>query len=249
MNLFYISSVSNDNNNVIPQEDYKYINMIKDFLQRNTLYFSDTMDLSISLQKTFTNNNNRNSSFIFPYTIPHFCWNYNMTRSLDLNGMENFVAPVINGFFSLRTLSEYPGSFNFIIIARKDTRRSGMRYLVRGSDNNGNVANFVETEEAIVITNYKQQNKLEILSYLQIRGSIPLIWKQSPDIKYTPLIIPRDDYSLNANVFRKHITELVTNYGKTILVNLIDKKNNQGEIGDYFQNLAKEERENKSKIR
>jgi hypothetical protein len=248
--LVYLSSVSRDNNNVIPQEDEKYINMVKDFLQRNTLYFSDSMDLTLTLQKTFTNSKDRirNSSSIFPHTISHFCWNYNMAGKLDINGMENFVAPVINGFFSLRTIGDYLHEFNYVLIARKDSRRSGMRFLVRGCDNNGYVANFVETEEAIIVTNKKAINKIEILSYLQIRGSIPLLWKQTPNLQLNPVITPRDDYSLNSNAFRKHVNELVTNYGKTILVNLIDKANYQREIGEYFQNLSKEFKENKSII-
>jgi hypothetical protein len=246
--LVFLSSVSRDNNNIIPPEDEKYLNMIRDFMERNTLYFSDSLDLTVSMQKTFSNSSTKNSSFVFPHTIPHFCWNYAMARLLDINGMENFIAPVINGFLSLRTIGEYEQEFNYVLIARKDSRRSGMRFLVRGSDNNGNVANFAETEQIVIVTDKKEQKNIDILSYLQIRGSIPLLWKQTPNLQLNPVILPRDDYNLNSNVFRKHMSELVTHYGKTVLVNLIDKGNYQREIGEYFQNLAIEAKENKCKI-
>ena len=245
--LIFLSNVSNDNNNLISADDEKYINMVKDFLKRNNLYFSDTLDLTVSLQKTFTNKSTKQSSCVFPHTITHFCWNFNMASQLDINGMENFVAPVINGFFSLRTISDYDEEFNFVLVARKDSRRSGMRFLVRGSDNNGNVANFAETEEIVIVSDKKDQKNIEVLSYLQIRGSIPLFWKQTPNLMLNPVIIPRDDYSLNSTVFRKHVNELITSYGKTVLVNLIDKANYQREIGEYMQNLAKEAKENKRK--
>jgi len=246
--LAFFSSTSRDSYNFIPAEDEKYVNMIKDFMNRNTLYYSDSFDLTVSMQKTFSNTPAKNSSFIFPHTIQHFCWNFGMARLLDISGMENFISPVINGFFSLRTISDYDQEFNYLLIARKDNRRSGMRFLVRGSDNNGNVANFAETEEIVIVTDKKEQKYIDLLSYLQIRGSIPLIWKQTPNLQLNPVIMPKDDYSLNFNVFRKHVNELITNYGKTVLVNLIDKGNYQREIGEYFQNLAKEAKENKSKF-
>ena len=66
--------------------------------------------------------------------------------------MNEFIFPVINGFFGARAIQKdneeiSENDTHFILIARKDDRRSGMRFLIRGTDSNGNVANFVESEE------------------------------------------------------------------------------------------------------
>lgn len=48
---------------------------------------------------------------------------------------------------------------------------AGMRYKRRGVDNNGNVANYVETEQLIHVHNHT-------LSFVQTRGSVPVFWSQ-----------------------------------------------------------------------
>lgn len=42
---------------------------------------------------------------------------------------------------------------------------------MRGTNDEGHVANFVETEQVIFLDN-------EVTSYLQTRGSVPLFWEQ-----------------------------------------------------------------------
>ena len=39
-----------------------------------------------------------------------------------------------------------PEKFDFALISRKDVRRPGRRFIVRGLDKEGNPANHVETE-------------------------------------------------------------------------------------------------------
>ena len=46
---------------------------------------------------------------------------------------------------------------------------AGTRYLSRGLDEDGNVANFVETEQLLIYKDF-------IYSFVQIRGSVPLFW-------------------------------------------------------------------------
>jgi hypothetical protein len=47
---------------------------------------------------------------------------------------------------------------------------AGARFIVRGIDDNSNVANYVETEMIVVYEDY-------IYSFSQIRGSIPIFWE------------------------------------------------------------------------
>ena len=52
------------------------------------------------------------------------------------------------------------------------------RYKRRGVDENGHVANYVETEQSLVHRSHR-------VSFLQVRGSAPLYWSQ-PGLKYRP---------------------------------------------------------------
>lgn len=59
----------------------------------------------------------------------------------------------------------------FALISRRSCMRTGMRYRTRGIDHFGNAANFVETEQIVIYNNH-------ISSFVQTRGSIPLLWEQ-----------------------------------------------------------------------
>jgi hypothetical protein len=245
--FIYISSVSNEQVNFIPEEDRPYLDMISCFLTRNNLYYSDSLDLTLSMDKLM-DMGRKHDSLIFPKTQKNFCWNFNITRELDSSDLLGFINPVINGYVGIRSVSDYAQEFTYVIVSRKDTRRSGMRFLVRGNDKNGFSANFAETEQVIIQKNNQKKDDFNVMSYIQIRGSIPLLWTQIPNLQFNPKMIPRPDFPENFNSFKKHFTDLVTNYGRNVIVNLIDRKGNQKDMGDYFTNLSNELRENKSKI-
>lgn len=218
-------------------EDIKYLKMIDDFLERNNLYFSNKLDLSLSLinASKIKENKNKLNSFIFTNTIEKYCWNYNIGKYFDIYGMNNFIFPVINGFIDIKNEKNFFEEFDFILIGRKDTRRSGVRFLIRGADNEGRVANSSENEEIVI---YKDKdNNINIASFMQIRGSIPLQWKQEPSLQLNPQIRPRNDFDINSTVFKIHIDELLNNYDSICCINLVDQKKDQKIIGDYYTNL------------
>ena len=231
----YIPETENGINDL---EDKTYLKMLDDFLERNPLYYSDKIDLTISMLNMQKKIETEPKSHIFKYTVNQYCWNYSMAKCFDSEGMNEYIYPVINGFFGARTISDYgeQNDLHFILIGRKDDRRSGMRFLIRGADNNGNVANTVETEE--IITFKDDEGNINIYSFIEIRGSIPLIWKQEPNMQLNPKIRPKDDFGANCEVFKLHIEELMDNYGRVCCVNLIDKKKDQNIIGNYYNNIV-----------
>ena len=219
-------------------EDEPFLKMLDDFLERNPLYYSDKIDLTISLLNMKSQINAEPKSQIFKYTINQYCWNYSMAKCFDYEGMDNFVYPVINGFFGEIAISDISvdNNLNFILIGRKDNRRSGMRFLIRGADSKGKVANSVETEE--ILTYKDNEECINICSFIQIRGSIPIIWTQEPNMQLNPKIKPRDDFNSNCEVFKNHIEELFKNYGTICCVNLIDQKKDQQIIGEYYNRIV-----------
>lgn len=122
---------------------------------------------------------------------------------------------------------------DYILVSRKDVRRLGRRYLVRGIDTAGVVVNGAETEQIVVRFD---DNGIKVATYVQLRGSIPLFWTQKPNLKYNPpIIVGSEEESIEAA--RKHFTELNQSYGKIKIVNLIDKKGRQNTLGQAFTRL------------
>ena len=240
-----------DTANITP-EDSTYIQMINDFLARNPLFYSDKIDLSISFQsmrKRLDEKKDSPNSAIFRFSNQIFCWNSFLAEAYNRNyiekhdhksnneGIQYFVYPIINGFFGTCKGIEYSPNLELTLIARKDIRRSGMRFLIRGADNKGNVANCVEVEEILIL---KEENNIIINSFVQIRGSIPLIWTQEPTVKLNPKIEINKDFKVNYNAFSLHIKELIERYDSVHCINLIDKKKDQQIIGKEYEKLVLE---------
>ena len=78
---------------------------------------------------------------------------------------------------------------------------------------------------------------INICSFIELRGSIPLLQTQEPNLQLNPKIIPYDDFRANCDVFKMHIEELFENYGSVCCVNLIDNKKDQKIIGDYYNGI------------
>lgn len=145
----------------------------------------------------------------------------------------------------IRSVTSYNEDFNYVLISRKCLNRSGMRFLCRGVDKNGHVANFAETEQ-YVIHKKLSEDVVNFISYLQIRGSIPLFWTQLPDLKLNPKINFDSEHRDNYQCFEKHTNSITTDYGKIVYINLIDKKGDQNLIGDYLNSLHKDYKESRS---
>ena len=132
-----------------------------------------------------------------------------------------FRVPVIYGFVAIHSVNVRQ---NLALISRKDCRRPGRRFIVRGLDKDGAAANFCETEHIIT---YKDNNVWTIASHLQIRGSIPLLWSMKPNMKWAPPVVVNQDFEASLVVAKKHIKETNAEYKKQYFVNLIDKKGSQ----------------------
>ncbi|KAK7903796.1 Inositol-1,4,5-trisphosphate 5-phosphatase 1 [Exophiala xenobiotica] len=102
------------------------------------------------------------------------------------------------------------------VISRLSSRRAGTRFNSRGVDDNGNVANFVETE-----TIFWSPAGL-CFSYTQIRGSIPIFWESSSSLipGQQKIQITRSPEATQP-AFDKHFSMLERTYGAVHIVNLL----------------------------
>ena len=225
----------------ISPEDYNYIKMINDFLGRNCLFFSDRVDLTMSfryLKKKIDNYNENIWTNIFTFSNMKYCWNSFLAKCFIRNtsgDLDKFIFPIINGFFGICRGEEYSWDLSLALIARKDIRRSGMRFLIRGADKEGNVANSVEIEEILLS---KHDDKNIINSYVQLRGSIPFLWTQEPNMTRNPKVAFQGSPEENYKIFSIHMNELISNYNSVHCINLIDKKRDQFKIGKEYEKLC-----------
>lgn len=72
--------------------------------------------------------------------------------------------------------------FNIIVIARRCRHHAGTRYIKRGIDGDGFVANYVEVEQIVVNYSLSQDTRPVCSSFVQMRGSVPTYWMQRPSI-------------------------------------------------------------------
>ncbi|KAB2621038.1 phosphoinositide phosphatase SAC3 [Pyrus ussuriensis x Pyrus communis] len=151
-----------------------------------------------------------------------FVWNEFLTRGIR-NHLQNTVWTValVYGFFKQATFSISGRDFKLTLIARRSRHYAGTRYLKRGVNEKGRVANDVETEQ-IVCENVPEGFPMQISSVVQNRGSIPLFWSQETSrLNIKPdIILSKKDQNYEAT--RLHFENLVKRYGNPIIIlNLI----------------------------
>lgn len=123
------------------------------------------------------------------------------------------------------------------LISRRSVRRAGLRYLRRGIDEDGNVANNVETEQLLSSSNWSRESKLQ--SFVQIRGSMPIFFSQTP-YTFKPLPVLHGSMEANQKAMKRHFTGLASQYGAVQAVSLIDRHGTEVAIGEAYEENVKQ---------
>ncbi|KAM7223276.1 SacI homology domain containing protein [Rhypophila decipiens] len=137
--------------------------------------------------------------------------------------------------------------FDITVISRRSIKRAGLRYLRRGIDDDGNVANSVESEQILSPADATWDPAAEVYSFVQIRGSFPLFFTQSPySLKPAPVLQHSKDANFAA--LKKHFDRLGKKYGSLQIVNLVEKHGVEAPIGRlYEENIKRLNEESGSK--
>jgi hypothetical protein len=155
----------------------------------------------------------------------------------------HLLTPVIRGHASSTKcrVGLTPGIMT--LISRLSCRRAGTRFNARGIDDEGNVANFVETETIIATDEW-------VFSYTQIRGSVPLFWEQSGlQLPGSSKITLTRSTEASQPAFDLHFNTLIEKYGAVHIVNLLSQSVKQGEAvlgksySDHIEDLPPEEKQ------
>ncbi|CAE6469140.1 unnamed protein product [Rhizoctonia solani] len=228
-------------------------------LSRN-FYFSYTYDVTSTLQHNLTKFGYKACPQISqtPYFNDRYAWNHYLLSNAfklhehndgpgDWKAKSPWVIPMIYGHVDQAKLSVFGRIIYITLIARRSRHFAGVRYLKRGVDEEGNVANEVETEqivseasttgfygpperyrEGISETGWVRVPNPRYTSYVQHRGSIPIFWTQDitnlnpkPPIEITVV----DPFYAPAG---RHFDRLFARYGTPIMVlNLIKSREPQ----------------------
>ena len=99
-----------------------------------------------------------------------YYWNFNMYKIFDVPARWRTIW--IQGYFYIEQQELVDQvKVKLGILSRRQYKRGGTRLNARGIDDEGYVGNFVETESFMILNGI-------LYIFTQIRGSIPLYWKQ-----------------------------------------------------------------------
>lgn len=201
----------------------KYCDLIQNGLKLCNLYYSDTHDITMTLQQIYNNQTERNL-FTWNYEAKSLGERYNLnihTKNLIAGNIETYKTP----------------KYELLLISRRANKCAGPRYWARGADDEGYVANFVETETVV----YKED---KIYSFVQIRGSIPIAWTQYPDLRPQPEVVV-GPLGNSQKSLTSHFDKLRKMYGTDIICVCLteNKGRKEGNITKLYMHYGSKEKD------
>ncbi|ETS87634.1 hypothetical protein PFICI_01462 [Pestalotiopsis fici W106-1] len=212
--------------------EYPYQELQK-LLSNGSFYFSTDFDLTNRLQDRPVDSD----TFDIDNFDDSFLWNSFMISPLvqfrsrllvherEALDASRILTSAIRGFCSTLNIPQAAAPMSatrsglpslLTVISRLSCKRAGTRFNSRGIDDDGNVANFVETE-----TIYWSPSGV-LFSYAQVRGSVPVFWEQAAGLipGQQKIAVTRSAEGTQP-AFDKHFEELEQSYGAVHIVNLL----------------------------
>ncbi|KAK2711194.1 phosphatidylinositol-3-phosphatase SAC1-like [Artemia franciscana] len=164
----------------------------------------------------------------------HFIWNKTLRENFAKGDEEvsKFVLIIVHGYISIKQDDLYTGKeFNWAVISRRSRYNAGTLSYTTGINLDGHAANFVETEQIV-------ECEGDVASFVQTRGSAPVLWNNLPNLKLKPSIVI-DCMNDHMTAFSKHFEQQINYYGHQVLVNLISERGLEAELCECYENLVK----------
>jgi hypothetical protein len=219
-------------------DEVRFLSILNNLDLTRSFYFSYSYNITRSLQQNIIrereglNKGLRHPRYDFN---DMFVWNHYLLEPARaaLKSTYDWCLPIIHGFIDQSALDVFGRRVYITIIARRSRFFAGARFLKRGTNDLGYVANDVETEQIIselVNTSFHAPGPRlyanpSYTSYVQHRGSIPLYWTQD-----NTGVTPKPDIDLNLidpfySPAALHFDNLFERYGAPVYVlNLIKSR-------------------------
>ncbi|KAI9854480.1 MAG: hypothetical protein M1813_000996 [Trichoglossum hirsutum] len=175
-------------------------------------------------------------------------------QSTQQPGADPYILPVMFGMMEIRNTAVKGTPLTFALITRRSRHRAGTRYFSRGIDEQGHVSNFNETEQIVLLNDTtgglggfaggggmlngkvggNDGLEVQVMSYIQTRGSVPVYWAEVNNLRYIPKLQIRGiDNAIAAT--RKHFDEQIRLYGDNILVNLVNQNGREMQVKAAYE--------------
>eukprot|EP00516_Mucochytrium_quahogii_P003421 CAMPEP_0203756672 /NCGR_PEP_ID=MMETSP0098-20131031/9906_1 /ASSEMBLY_ACC=CAM_ASM_000208 /TAXON_ID=96639 /ORGANISM=" , Strain NY0313808BC1" /LENGTH=1028 /DNA_ID=CAMNT_0050648633 /DNA_START=519 /DNA_END=3602 /DNA_ORIENTATION=- len=222
---------------------FKLVDLSKSF------YWSYTYDMSLSLQKNVSNKVLGASKSPNVGDGDIFVWNHYLAQpfveAIETQGGDQrvhnctWIVSLIHGSFRQQRCAVFSRSLTLTLIARRSRHFAGTRYLKRGVNDDGYVANDVEIEQIVQDDMMLPSHPLGLSSFVQVRGSIPTFWSQETSVATPKPPIKRNRFDPWYTSTKKHFADLMQRYGDSIfvlnLVKQVERHKRETIVGNDFK--------------
>ncbi|KAK9307836.1 hypothetical protein QLX08_001916 [Tetragonisca angustula] len=169
---------------------------------------------------------------------PHrrFVWNSHLLKPVEKDLHRDWILYVTHGFIGQSNVSIFGRSMYITIIARRSNKYAGTRFLKRGANFDGDVANEVETEQIVHDSGVSSLSKGRFSSFVQMRGSVPGHWRQDVSKMVPKPTITCDLADPYVETAGMHFNQLLRRYGSPIIIlNLVktcEKKKHESTLSE-----------------
>ncbi|OAA56013.1 polyphosphoinositide phosphatase Fig4 [Cordyceps fumosorosea ARSEF 2679] len=223
-------------------EETRFLSIFNGLDLTRSFYYSYSYDVTHTLQRNIMRERACMAQGIIPQTDGElnsmFVWNNYLLKPISaaIKNPFDWCRPIIHGYVDQAALSIYGRTAYITVIARRSRHFAGARFLKRGANDLGYVANDVETEQIVAecqTTSFhapgpRPYRSPHYTSYVQHRGSIPLHWTQDSTgvTPKPPIELSLVDPFYSAAAL--HFDDLFRRYGAPIYVlNLVKAKERQ----------------------
>ncbi|KAI9730414.1 MAG: phosphatidylinositol-3,5-bisphosphate 5-phosphatase [Cirrosporium novae-zelandiae] len=208
-------------------EEARFVGILNNLDLSRSFYFSYSYDITHTLQYNILRERKALEAGLAQPSRHDFnemfIWNHYLLEPAiaALKNVYDWCLPIIHGFVDQATMDVFGRPVYITIIARRSRYFAGARFLKRGANDLGYVANDVETEQIVsemLTTSFHAPGpKLYAnpcyTSYVQHRGSIPLYWTQDntgvspkPDIERNDPIKARERTPRESKLLKEFTT-------------------------------------------
>jgi hypothetical protein len=250
------------------KDEDTYLSLLKTFIKSGPMYFSYSFDLTNAFQRQAQMDPSQplwkraDDRFFWNKFVQSELIDFRTSGSRQSHGQQPgadpYILPVIFGMLEIRTTRLKSTPLTIVLITRRSRHRAGTRYFSRGIDEEGHVSNFNETEQIVILNDSTSgmggfaggggmQNgkiggsdgkEIQIMSYVQTRGSVPVYWAEVNTLHYTPKLQIRG-VETATSAAKAHFDEQIRLYGDNYLVNLVNQKGRERAVKEAYEQMVK----------
>ncbi|CAG2102960.1 unnamed protein product [Medioppia subpectinata] len=184
---------------------------------------------------------------LHPDWILHICHGFvaqnnicYLLQSLDLH--PDWILHICHGFVAQNNICVFGRPIHLTLIAKRSKKFAGTRFLKRGGNCEGDVANDVITEQIVHDASVSSFSDGFYTSFVQMRGSVPSYWSQDISKMVPKPAIQLDIMDPYYAMAGRHFNQLLYTYGSPIIIlNLVkrrEQKPHESVLSNEFMNAV-----------